>query len=287
MRTIFKLKSLYSRRQKAFTLIELLVVISVIAVLMGILFPALGMARSVARRTLCSSNIRQLYMANVGYSIENNDYYVRSAPDIFEGFGGTKRWHGVRASSGVSADFADNTFDPILGPLAGYIGYGEVKYCPEFKNYTTDGAMNAYESGSGGYGYNSVGIGSRTYQFGYSAKAMERSMRAGEIKKPYAKIMFADVATLQGFKSRYLIETSFIEPPHSVQVEWGSSMVSESSYHSSPTVHFRHSGKSNVAWADGHISSEERSFSTLSEKLLNDYDLGWFGPDNNSMFRPH
>ena len=59
------------RRARAFTLIELLVVISIIALLIGILLPALGAARETARTSACLSNTRQLAIGLQSYLVDS------------------------------------------------------------------------------------------------------------------------------------------------------------------------------------------------------------------------
>ncbi|QQE10231.1 prepilin-type N-terminal cleavage/methylation domain-containing protein [Planctomycetota bacterium] len=275
-------------KKQAFTLIELLVVISIIALLIGILLPALAAGRESASRTVCASNIRQLAIMNITYAADNREFFVPAAYD-HEGEN-LERWHGVRNAK-------SEAFDSSKGRLVSYgLGDGEVKECPTYGDFRNDqpGEFTlTFEAGCGGYGYNDRYVGGRYDMYGYNAswqiEASKFTARTDDARNATSTVMFADSGLWrQEGNERFVIEYSFIHSPYWVDPNgpipaWG---------HPTPSIHFRHNGSTaNVAWLDGHASGEQIEWSApntylsgVDEDGMIELESGWFGPKANDLY---
>ena len=127
---------------KRFTLIELLVVIAVIAVLAGMLLPALGKAKGFAKNASCISNYKQLGMATQNYLSQYNDWMF---PPYFKINGRAWRFYQILGAMLATKNVSDLAcFDPqstsfLCSVKDRYVIPAEFQplYCPEFSHTPT------------------------------------------------------------------------------------------------------------------------------------------------------
>ena len=259
------------KKRAGFTLVELLSVIAVIGVLAALLVPALSRGTEQARAAKCASNIRQLFVANTLYAAEHGNY-VAAAPDILGA--NLTRWHGTRSS-------IRQPFDGSRGALYEYLSKCDgIRSCPSLSGFRSSAADNAFESSCGGYGYNDRGVGSQVYWHGRTERGAENGMPPSAIRDPAQTVMFCDAAFPQPYDDpRYLIEYSFAEAIHFVD---GQPPKEEGE--AQPSIHFRHNARANVVWCDGHVSSE--TLAVTNNNAFAEWNIGWFGSADNSLFDP-
>jgi prepilin-type N-terminal cleavage/methylation domain-containing protein len=155
-----------SKRKNAFTLIELLVVISIIALLVSILLPALAGARDQARQLMCGTQLRSMYLGTSLYADDNKGSIPNAMVGNPEYTFKADPQHGQQSSYFTYIAFRyDGTFvNPATGrayPInlghlyeSGLIESPQMFYCPSLGAKSEIHTLKWYESGNMKFGDN-------------------------------------------------------------------------------------------------------------------------------------
>lgn len=160
----------FQKRHSAFTLIELLVVISIIALLLSIMMPALSKARELSRRVACQSNLKQQSLACRLYMADNREYYPsyhKRSDDRNNAVASYWLWGG-RSGSGKEVLTQERFLNPYIS-VSGKVtntendGALRVFYCPADRG-ASGGAWpvprlpTVWENVGASYHYNTVAL---------------------------------------------------------------------------------------------------------------------------------
>jgi len=245
----------------AFSLVELLISISVISILMCLIMPAVGRARSTARSIQCLGNLRQLIAGWDFYAEDFRDYCM---PQVWFQHNPPLYWWGT---NGTPSDYTVGFLYPYLAMGA---GRDNVFDCPEqpWGSYIPQGMAQAPTTT---YGYNGMYLCPPASGWSWGSTS-RRWLTLGVIQSPSQVFVLAD--TLADFGWSALPRNNcLLDGPQYPFGSWPRNPW--------PSHAFRHRGRSCIAFADGHVGAAHPSEITSAS-----YPIGYVGDDAAPHYVP-
>jgi prepilin-type N-terminal cleavage/methylation domain-containing protein/prepilin-type processing-associated H-X9-DG protein len=231
--------------RKAFTLIELLVVIAIIAILAAILFPVFAQAKSAAKKTSSTSNLKQIGLAWIMYAGDYDDTVMRI---MVNGPGADKvtYWWGSWVN-------ATKTLREEEGLLFPYTKGKGIQQDPAFPNNLRAA------TGLTGYAYNDTYLSPSAWSSDWTTE-IPIPVNYGSIGQVSDTVAFASSAQFNP-STKTLQGNTYLSVPSA----------------DFPAFHGRHSGVGIVLWADGHAKATKPVYRTGM--------FGWDGNSDANVFR--
>jgi len=222
----------------AFTLIELLVVLGVIAVLAGLILPALGSAKAKAHFTKCQSNVRQIALGIRMYAEDQEVYPLYSTPPPTPG--PTLFWNA------------------LIEPYTLNNESNAVYRCPGYKGREYD--IPPYSDLRYSYGYNSQGVGFDYGRFGLGLGG--RLLSSPHVPVPESAVVCPTdmIAVADGYASGYSGGTVGLWGDQGWIGSHLKGMTGFPDMAWEKAAQARHRGKFAVAFCDGHVEGNSMKY---------------------------
>ena len=233
-------------KHSCFTLIELLVVIAIIAILAGMLLPALNNSREKSRAASCQGNMKQIGTALSLYNAAYDDYYP-CAEVAWGDLNNKPTWSDVVL--------------PFLGAeisfTSKHYARGGVFICPTQKNVYP--SWRVYIS----YGINRDFVGRENYTNRVWTSKKTGGVKASSVKQPSKHLIVTE--TWYSSKRTQMQDIGGIKVP-----------ARTLGYHVADhdTITFRHSKKTNTLYIDGHVAAEDQSWIWMSHPGYIPWNVG-------------
>ena len=266
-------------KTRAFTLIELLVVISIIALLIGILLPALQSARETARAIQCMNNERQLGISMEVYlSQHDGGYPILDVANFLSdnSYPASRRWWYSQLIKNGAID-APNKDTPV-SPLS----WSDVMFCPTHQLRDASGVGWSDEHWATQYGLISYGMSDTLYRNYEDVSKPKSPARTTDLDQPSNTILLAETTVqteVPGLAGR---------AGGARLAAWHGDGMGGAGGDAMP----RHDNACNVLWADGHatrVQSAVDASRTVDERAEGMYDpevLGFRSVGPVSRFTP-